>query len=108
MKCFQFDTTLSRLRSVGFWEGLSSIALFFVAMPLKYFADMDFLIRPVGMVHGLLWIAFVALAVIGQTEYRWSPKTTVYLFIASLLPAGPLFVDGPLLKPFEDETLRKD
>ena len=54
---FRFDSTLRRLRSVGTWEAISSILLFGVAMPLKYIGGDDALIRPIGMAHGILWMA---------------------------------------------------
>lgn len=95
---FKFDNTLNRLRSVGFWEAISSILLFFVAMPLKYIWGEDMLIRPVGMVHGILWMGYVGLAVLGQVDYKWPTKNTVWLFIASLIPFGPFVADAKLLK----------
>ena len=95
---FKFDNTLNRLRSVGFWEAISSILLFFVAMPLKYLWGEDMLIRPIGMAHGILWIAYVGLTILGHIDYKWPTKTTIWLFIASLVPAGPFFADAKLLK----------
>ena len=53
---FRFDNTLDSLRSIGFWEAISSILLFGVAMPMKYIWGEDMLIRPIGMAHGLLWM----------------------------------------------------
>ena len=53
---FRFDNTLDSLRSIGFWEAISSILLFGVAMPMKYIWGEDMLIRPIGMAHDLLWM----------------------------------------------------
>ena len=101
---FKFDSTLHRLRSIGFWEAISSILLFFVAMPLKYIWDTDVLIRPVGMAHGILWMAYVGLAVLGQIDYKWSWKLTGWLIVASIVPAGPLVADAKLLKGHGDKV----
>jgi integral membrane protein len=97
----KFDTTLNRLRSIGTWEAISSILLFGVAMPLKYIWGNDVLIRPIGMGHGILWMAYVGLALLGQMDYKWSWKLTGWLLVASIVPAGPLVADPMLLKNIE-------
>lgn len=101
---FRFDNTLHRLRSIGFWEACSSILLFGVAMPLKYIWGDDVLIRPVGMAHGILWMAYVALAFLGQIDYKWSWKLTGWLIVASIVPAGPFVADARLLRGVEHRT----
>jgi len=100
----KFDSTLHRLRSVGFWEAISSILLFFVAMPLKYIWGNDVLIRPIGMGHGILWMAYVGLALLGQMDYKWSWKLTGWLVLASIVPAGPFVADAKLLKSYEEKA----
>ena len=94
----KFDTTLNRLRSVGSWEAISYLLLLGVAMPLKYIWGHAEAVRVVGMAHGILWMAYIGLAILGQLDYKWSPKTTFSLFIASLLPFGPFVVDAKLLR----------
>ena len=98
---FQFDSTLSCLRSIGTWEAISSILLFFLAMPLKYIWGEDLLIRPVGMVHGILWFVYVVMAITGQIKYNWGCKLTVWLTIASIVPAGPFLADAKLLRNYK-------
>lgn len=98
---FQFDSTLNCLRSIGTWEAISSIILFFLAVPLKYIWGEDLLIQPVGMVHGILWFVYVAMAITGQIKYNWGCKLTVLLTIASIVPAGPLIADAKLLRNYK-------
>lgn len=73
-------------------------------MPMKYIGGDDVLIRPVGMVHGILWMAYVGLALLGQLDYKWSWKLTGWLIVASIVPAGPLVADAKLLKSYEDKA----
>ena len=101
MLMFRFDSTLHRLRSIGNLEAISSILLFFVAMPLKYVWGNDVLIRPIGMTHGILWMAYVGLSFLGQADYKWSIKLTAWLIVASIVPAGPFVADAKLLKAHE-------
>ena len=100
----KFDNTLHRLRSIGFWEAVSSILLFGIAMPVKYIGGNDFLIPSIGMAHGILWIAYVSLAILGQLDYKWKWQLTAWLILASILPAGPLIADAKLLKDFEKKV----
>ena len=60
-----FSTSLGRFRAIALIEGISSIALFFVAMPLKYLAGKEEtrafgedMVSVVGMAHGVLFIGF--------------------------------------------------
>ena len=103
----KFDNTLNRLRSIGSWEALSYLLLLGIAMPLKYIWGHPEAVRIVGMAHGLLWMAYVGLAVLGQADYKWPLKTTLLrLFIASLLPFGPFVADAKLLKDIDPEQPR--
>ncbi len=47
---------------VAFLEGLSYILLLFVAVPLKYMAGKEMLVKSLGMPHGLLFVGYVILA----------------------------------------------
>ena len=47
------------------WEGLSCIVLFFVAMPLKYLADMPEVVTQVGRIHGGLFCLYIAIFNLG-------------------------------------------
>ena len=97
-----FDTTIDRLRSVGSWEAVSYLALLFVAMPLKYLGGWEYGVKIIGLIHGVLWMAYISLAVLGQMKYKWHLKITCFLFIASLLPFGPFVADRKLLLSVEN------
>ena len=94
----QFNNTLNRLRSVGSWEAVSYLLLLFVAMPLKYIWGWPEAVRVVGMAHGILWMAYIGLAVLGKWDYQWSWKLTAWLFVASLMPFGPFVAEAKLLR----------
>ena len=101
---FKFDTTLNRLCAIGLLEAISFLVLLGVAMPLKYIWGHEEATRVAGMAHGILWILYIALACLGQVDYKWSWKTTAMLFIASVLPFGPIIADAKLLKQIKDNN----
>ena len=49
------------LLTVGWIEGISTIFLFCVAMPLKYGFDMPQVVSLAGQIHGGLFVLLVAL-----------------------------------------------
>lgn len=87
-------TTIHQLRVVGLIEGASFLVLLLVAMPLKYLAGMPIAVRYVGMVHGLLFVLYVAAGVWTGISLRWPLRRTLLVLAAAVLPAGPLLIDG--------------
>lgn len=94
------------LRSVARAEGISWLALLFVAMPLKYFAGMPLAVTIVGAAHGGLFLAFLVVWQRTWVLAGWSVAQAGLLFLSALLPFGPLFVAAPLRR-LEQEFLQR-
>ncbi len=88
------SSSVGRLRLLGMIEGLSYVLLLGVAMPLKYLAGMPMAVRVVGTAHGILFVAYFVALALATLERRWPLSRVTTLAVASLLPFGPLFVDG--------------
>jgi integral membrane protein len=84
---------IQKLRTLGFIEGVSLLTLLFVAMPLKYAAGMPEAVSIVGMIHGLLFIAYVALAARVSLEHGWGFLRWFSLCVVSSVPFGPFLFD---------------
>lgn len=92
-------STLERIRITVLLEGISYILLLFIAMPLKYFADQPMAVTLVGSAHGFLFVilcGFLFLALI-TGSIRFS--RAVLIFIASLIPFLPFFINHKLKSP---------
>jgi len=89
-------STLSIFKKIAVAEGISYLALLFVAMPLKYFAGMPLAVKYTGWAHGVLFVLYAAFVVMCWMEYKWKFGKTVVIFLASLLPFAPFFVDRTL------------
>ena len=87
---------LKRFRQVAVLEGISYILLLFIAMPLKYFADMPEAVKYTGWAHGLLFVLYGLLLIQVWQQYNWKFGKAVLVFIASLLPFAPFYVDRKL------------
>lgn len=77
----------------GYLEGASLLALLFIAMPLKYLGDMDTAVRYVGMIHGILFLVFVAWVGVAARRGKWSIEKTAGAMVASVIPFGPFVAD---------------
>ena len=78
---------------IGYLEGISYLVLFFNMLVIKNM-NMELyetLLFPVGMAHGLLFVAYVLLAFILKVEFKWSIKKLMLILIASLLPFGTFY-----------------
>lgn len=85
-------------RGISFLEGISLLLLLFVAMPLKYVWGNPEYVRFVGMAHGLLFVAYVLLAIMTKFELEWKVKTLLIVLVASVIPFGTFYVDKKYLK----------
>lgn len=93
------SSTLGALRLIGFMEGCSFL-LFGLTMPLKYMMQMPLPNQIVGMVHGILFIAYVLMVFIVAREKQWSAATQFWAYLASLLPFGTFVVDAKIFKKY--------
>ncbi len=74
------------------YEGVSFLVLLFVAMPLKYWADMPMAVRIVGGLHGILFLWFVAVIYVCYDQTLLSFRKCVFTFGLSLVPFGTFFL----------------
>ena len=84
---------LKKFRLINKIEGYSFIILLFIAMPLKYGFGYPMATKIIGMMHGLLFIAFVYQLLESLREVPFSKKEALYYFILSLIPFGSFYTD---------------
>lgn len=89
---------LSIFRLVGYLEALSFLVLLGIAMPLKYMMGEPQAVRIVGMGHGILFIAYVILAIQVAIALEWPKKRIALALLASLLPGGAIAFDWKYLR----------
>ncbi len=87
------ESQVTSLRWISFLEGLSLLALFFVAMPLKYVWGMPLPTRIVGSLHGLLFLVLLYAVHQAYLELKWSKMFAVVLVVLACLPFGFVFAD---------------
>ncbi|RZJ60322.1 MAG: DUF3817 domain-containing protein [Flavobacterium sp.] len=85
-------------------EGVSLLLLLFIAMPLKYLYDMPEMVRFVGMAHGVLFIAYIVMAVVLHIRLRWPVLQFLIICAASIVPFGTFYIEW---KYFRSEKVIK-
>lgn len=91
-------TFLRALRQLAIVEGISTLLLFFVAMPLKYFAGLPLAVTVVGSVHGFLFVALVVMLLVAIVKVPISAGLAAAGLLAAVVPGGPFFLDRRLAK----------
>ena len=91
-------TTLKALTITGYLEGMSFLSLLGIAMPLKYMMDMPEAVRYVGMAHGVLFIAYIAMLMMVVNKIKTPVWTMPAGVLGSFLPFGPFIFDHFLKK----------
>ncbi|MFZ4263374.1 DUF3817 domain-containing protein [Sphingobacterium sp. HJSM2_6] len=85
-------------QQVALWEAISTVILFLIAMPLKYFAGIPDAVRIVGSIHGFLVVLFVILLIACWQTYHWSIQRVLKYFFISLIPFVSFWVERDLKK----------
>jgi integral membrane protein len=85
---------------VAILEGFSYLFLFANMFITK---NMDFelykkILYPLGLVHGLLFVAYIFLAIVVKYLIKWDFKTFFIVCIASLIPFGTFFIEKKYIK----------
>ncbi|MCC9043430.1 DUF3817 domain-containing protein [Myroides sp. M-43] len=89
---------LKLFKIVALLEGLSLLALLFIAMPLKYIWEQPEMVRIVGMGHGVLFILYIVMATVLKGDEKWSLKKYGLICIASIIPFGTFVMEKRLLE----------
>lgn len=85
-------------RIIAFLEGISYILLLGIAVPIKYVYKDPTYVKVLGMPHGLLFIAYIILAIMLSSKLKWNNKTLLIVLLASIIPFGTFFMDKKYLK----------
>ncbi|MCT4700101.1 MULTISPECIES: DUF3817 domain-containing protein [Tenacibaculum] len=88
---------INLFKIVSLLEGVSYLLLLFIATPIKYLQGNPEYVKMLGMPHGLLFVAYIIIAIMLKFELKWSSKTFGIVCLLSILPFGTFFV-GKYLK----------
>jgi integral membrane protein len=83
-------------RFIALIEGLTTIGLFLIAMPLKYIWHNPALVPPLGMAHGVAFLAYIAVMLMTLPMRGFGMGGWLRTALAALIPFGT-FLNDPYL-----------
>ncbi|GAA5493878.1 hypothetical protein Rhal01_00030 [Rubritalea halochordaticola] len=92
------NSPIGRLRVISILEALSFIYLLFCSIYLKRMMGDDSAIRVPGMIHGVLFCVYCMALYQAMEKAGWTIKTAFLIFLTSLVPIVPFFIEGWLKK----------
>lgn len=85
---------IRHFRFTALAEAVSYLLLLGVAMPLKYVWGQPLAVKIIGAIHGGLFIVFCLTLALAMRAGKWSLARAVGLFLASLVPLLPFWLDA--------------
>lgn len=82
----------------------TSFLLLLVASYFKNVQDQELGVTILGPVHGVLFIAYVVMALSLREGMGWSAKTTLLILVGAVLPFGGYVVDRWLERNAPDDA----
>lgn len=89
--------SLRSFRYVALAEATTFLALL-VASFIKNTGGSEIGVKILGPIHGLLFIAYVVMALQLRQEAGWTGKQTFWILVGAVLPFGGYVVDWWLLR----------
>ena len=93
---------IRNLRVIGIAEGVSFLVLLLIAMPIKYYLGVPEVVKYVGWIHGVLFMAYVVAVFVAIRAMQWNWFSVLVALGASLIPVGTFILDKQL-KRRQDE-----
>ncbi|WP_374775868.1 DUF3817 domain-containing protein [Streptomyces sp. NBC_01310] len=97
-------SALHRLRLVSVPEALSFPALLIFGSLLSRVSDIDYLLLPLGAIHGILFVIYVLFLLDVWNKAKWPFKKVALFFVLAMVPFGGLYGDK-LLKRDEGDSV---
>jgi len=82
------------LRMAGILDGISLLTLLFIAMPLKYFADIPLAVTINGSIHGGIFVLYIVTIVYAAFRIQWSIGWSIAALLAAFIPFGNFILDS--------------
>ncbi|MFJ3925773.1 DUF3817 domain-containing protein [Streptomyces sp. NPDC090022] len=98
-------SALHRLRLISVPEALSFPALLIFGSLLSRVSDIDFLMMPLGIIHGILFVLYALFLLDVWNRAKWPVKKVALFFVLALIPFGGLYGDKLLKRDEADSVI---
>ena len=94
------------LRIAGIMDGISLLTLLFIAMPLKYFADLPIAVTINGSIHGAIFMLYMGSILYAAIRIQWSIFWSLAAVLVAFIPFGNFILDAYLKKAQHRYTVK--
>ena len=101
-------SSITRLRILGFVEGVTLLCLIGVAVPLKHFAGESDAVSLLGPIHGAVFLIYLFNVWEIALSDGWSRAEIVRTVLVSILPLGSFLNDAFLCRKQRSLTVEKE
>ncbi|MGW5846600.1 DUF3817 domain-containing protein [Streptomyces sp. NPDC055254] len=98
-------SALHRLRLISVPEALSFPALLIFGSLLSRISDIDYLMMPLGILHGFLFVVYAVFLLDVWNRAKWPFKKVLFFFLLAVLPFGGLYGDKLLKREEADSVI---
>ncbi|MEU3314751.1 DUF3817 domain-containing protein [Streptomyces sp. NPDC048387] len=98
-------SALHRLRLISVPEALSFPALLIFGSLLSRISDVDYLMMPLGILHGILFVIYAVFLLDVWNKAKWPLKRVALFFLFAVLPFGGLYGDRLLKREEADSVI---
>ncbi|MHB1139756.1 MAG: DUF3817 domain-containing protein, partial [Microthrixaceae bacterium] len=91
------DPTVRAFRVVAVVEAVSYLCLVAASIARRTVDDLD-PVPVVGLVHGVIFLVYLALALASRERLGWHLRTTLLVVVAAVVPLGGLVVERRLAR----------
>lgn len=88
----------SKFRIVALLEAVSFLALLAATIFHRVLDGSDVGVSVLGPIHGMLFLAYVLLALLVREEQGWSVGQTILVLVLSALPFGAVYVHNKMVR----------
>jgi integral membrane protein len=86
------------MRIIALTEATSFIALLIATYVKRMGSGEEIGVQILGPIHGLLFLAYIAIAFRMREEMGWSGRTTFWVLVGAVVPFGGYVVDWWLVR----------
>ena len=86
----------SKFRTVALIEAVTYLILLALVVVKRGFDGPD-LVRVMGPIHGIAFLAYFFLTLLVREEQRWTGGQTILVLVLSALPFGAIYVNSKMV-----------
>jgi integral membrane protein len=101
-------THIGRLRIAALIEGFTCVALYLIAMPLKYGFGIESAVKVPGMIHGIFFVAYLILLLPVHKQQSWNFSRLFICSIASIVPFMTFWADNKYFRNVHKYSTEED